>query len=76
MICYLDFCTRFDDFYLEFLNDAGIAEKDIEIDGNSVRLLDMLLEPEIELSEDITDDDEDDDNNGDAVDIDDETDED
>ena len=71
-----DFCTRFNDFYLEFLNNAGIDEKDIELDGNSVRLVNIDLEPETELSEDITDDDEDDENNGDAeaVDVDDETD--
>ena len=55
-----DFCTRFSDFYSEFLNDAGIDEKNIELDGNSVRFVNIDSEPETELSDDSIDDEDND----------------
>ena len=33
-----EFCKIFEEFYSEFLNDAGISESDIILSGNSIKL--------------------------------------
>jgi hypothetical protein len=33
------FCSTFNDFYSEFLNDAGFVDGQVEVKGNSIRLV-------------------------------------
>lgn len=56
-----DFVEFFNDYYLDFLNDAGIAEDALEIDGNSIRFSDAAFESETVVDQDDDDDDDSDD---------------